>query len=202
MDSSFWIFPLEIQYQGGWSRFWDIPGILDSYGILEQRKYLCMHCLKLGILKLCTLKTFLGLNRVWTQIISFAAEIIAKFDMCFSLFLLTSSSSPYPSSSYHLFFLPSTSTPSNLSPLSRYIYSFIILQQEEPKPRPPRKWETVDASYYGGGGVGGIKPVTVRAIYNTLRHTGQFTFHNNRYVGVRVEQLKKVQSWPRPRYLR
>ena len=36
-----------------------------------------------------------------------------------------------------------------------------ICEQKEPEPKPGRKWEVVDASYYGGGGVGGIKPVTV-----------------------------------------
>ncbi|CAI8049910.1 Anthrax toxin receptor 1 [Geodia barretti] len=38
-------------------------------------------------------------------------------------------------------------------------------KEEEPEPveaRPGRKWEVVDASYYGRGGAGGIRPVTVR----------------------------------------
>ena len=39
-----------------------------------------------------------------------------------------------------------------------------VVCQEEPEPveaRPGRKWEVVDASYYGRGGAGGIRPVTV-----------------------------------------
>ena len=39
-----------------------------------------------------------------------------------------------------------------------------VCVQEEPEPvqpKPGRKWEVVDASYYGRGGAGGIRPVTV-----------------------------------------
>lgn len=42
-----------------------------------------------------------------------------------------------------------------------YTLKTIVCEQKEPEPKPGRKWEVVDASYYGGGGIGGIKPVTV-----------------------------------------
>ena len=38
------------------------------------------------------------------------------------------------------------------------------------EPKPGRKWEVVDASYYGRGGAGGIRPVTVSGphVYSIL----------------------------------
>jgi len=45
--------------------------------------------------------------------------------------------------------------------LSDCLIRIVEYHMQEEEPSGPKKWPTVDASYYGGGGVGGIKQVQV-----------------------------------------
>lgn len=91
-------------------------------------------------------------------------------------------------------------------------YCVCVCVQEEPEPvqpKPGRKWEVVNASYYGRGGAGGIRPVTVsmgiqhniHALYLCMYVPLPLPLFNQcfRCGGVKVEQQKKETNSPKQR---
>ena len=51
---------------------------------------------------------------------------------------------------------------------SKYSLCYLHCLQPRGRGTPGRTWEVVDASYYGGRGAGGIRPMTVSVHYVTV----------------------------------